>query len=162
MAAALVVAAPLVAYPPLVSEREPAALWAVGAVGVLMALLGMTAALAAPVAAAVAAFGVAYGVSADELGTALDTRAVVYGAGLLLFAELAFLSVEVRSVVLEGGDLVARRLGTVLGLLVGSIFLGALLLGIAAVEPPGGLLVQVTGVVAAAGALALVMSLARR
>ena len=127
-----------------------------------MAMVGITAGLAAPVAAAVAAFGVAYGVSTDELGSALDTRAVVYGSGLLLFAELAFLAIEVRSSVLEGGDLVARRLGTILGLLVGAIFLGALLLGIAAVEPPGGLLVQVTGVIAAAGALALVMSLARR
>lgn len=127
-----------------------------------MAMVGIAAGLAAPVAAAVAAFGVAYGVSTDELGSALDTRAVVYGSGLLLFAELAFLAIEVRSSVLEGGDLVARRLGTILGLLVGAIFLGALLLGIAAVEPPGGLLVQVTGVIAAAGALALVMSLARR
>ena len=152
----------LAAYPPLVSEPEPAALWAVGAAAVVMALVGIAAGLAAPVAAAVAAFGVAYGVSTDELGSALDTRAVVYGSGLLLFAELAFLAIEVRSSVLEGGDLVARRLGTILGLLVGAIFLGALLLGIAAVEPPGGLLVQVTGVIAAAGALALVMSLARR
>ena len=128
----------------------------------MIALVGLAAGLASLVAAAVAAFGVAYGVSTDELGSALDTRAVLYGSGLLLFAELAFLAIEVRSSVLEGGDLVARRLGTILGLLVGAIFLGALLLGIAAVEPPGGLLVQVTGVIAAAGALALVMSLARR
>ncbi|MBD0349025.1 MAG: hypothetical protein ICV59_07725 [Thermoleophilia bacterium] len=155
-------AAPLVAYPALVSEREPVVLWTVGGAAVVMTVVGMAAGLAAPIVAAVAALAIAYGVSADELGAALDTRAVVYGAGLLFFAELAFLGVEVRTSVLEGGDLVARRLGTILGLLVGAVFVSALLLAIATVEPPGGLLVQVTGVIAAAGALALVMSLARR
>ncbi len=160
--AALAAAAPLVAYPALVSEREPGALWSLGVAALVLGLAGMASSQPMLVGLALATLAVEFGIASDELGWALDTRAVVWGAGLLLFAELAFLSLELRTSVIEGGDLVARRLGTIVGLLVGSVVVGSLLLAVAAIEPPGGLALQVVGVVAAAGALALIMSLVRR
>lgn len=161
-AATVGVAAALVAYPALRAEDSQAALWALGSAGIVFLLLGMAAGIVLAVGLGLATLAAEYAVAASELGADVDTRAVVWGAGLLLVAELSFLVLETRTSVLEGGDLVARRLGTVLGLLVGSVVLGSFLLAFAALEPPGGLAVQLVGVLAAAGVLAVVTSLARR
>ncbi|MFN2471557.1 MAG: hypothetical protein ABR583_11345 [Gaiellaceae bacterium] len=162
MAAAFALALALVAYPALATDGPAAPLWGLGAGGVLFLLVGMATGFVPVAGVALATLALEFGIAADELGHELDTRVVVWGAGLLLLAELAFLAAELRTAVTEGGDLIARRLGTLVGLVVGSVVLGALLLGVAAVEPPGGLWVQVVGVAATAGVLALVMSLARR
>ena len=86
----------------------------------------------------------------------------MWAAGLLLSAELLFLAAELRTSVLDGGDLVARRLGTIALLVAASIVLGAVLLSAAELRPGGGLALQLVGVAAVGGVLALVLSLARR
>jgi len=102
-----------------------------------------------------------YAVAAGEAGVQVDTRAALWGSSLLLMAELLFLTVELRDAV-ENRELVARRLGTTFGVVVGSVVLGAVLLAIAQVPSEGGLALQLAGVAAVAGVLALVLSLARR
>jgi hypothetical protein len=162
VAAGLALAAPLVAYPAIASERAPGALWALGGGGAAIAALGALAGFAPAIGFGLATLALEYAVFADERGGDFDTRAAVWATGLLLVAELLFLAVELRTSVVEGGDLVARRLGTVLMLVTGSVVVGAFLLAAAAVRPPGGLALQLTGVAAVAGVLALVLSLARR
>jgi hypothetical protein len=153
---------PLIAYPAIASERAPGPLWVLGGAGALVAVLGALTAFAAAIGVGLATLAVEYAVFADDRGAEFDTRAAVWAAGLLLFAELLFLATELRTSVVVGGDLVARRLGTILGLVTGSVAVGAFLLAVAALRPGGGLALQVTGVAAVAGVLALVLSLARR
>jgi hypothetical protein len=104
---------------------------------------------------------VEYAVAAGRQGFELDTRAALWGSALLLMTELLFLAAELRAAV-AGDDLVARRLAATFGVVVASVVLGAVLLGVAAVPAGSGLALQLAGVAAAAGALALVLSLARR
>jgi hypothetical protein len=137
-------------------------LWVLGGAGAFGALAGALSGFTPAIAAGLATLAVEYAVVADERGADFDTRAAVWAAGLLLFAELLFLGAELRTSVVEGGDLVARRLGTVLGLVTGSVVVGAFLLAAAALRPPGSLALQLAGVAAVAGVLALVLSLARR
>jgi hypothetical protein len=153
---------PLIAYPAIASERDPAPLWVLGGAGALVAIAGALTGFTPAVGVGLATLALEYAVVADERGADFDTRVAVWAAGLLIFAELLFLGVELRTSVVEGGDLVARRLGTTLGLVTGSVVLGAFLLAAAALRPPGGLALQLVGVGAVAGVLALVLSLARR
>ena len=153
---------PLIAYPAIASERAPGGLWVLGGAGALVAIAGALTGFAAGIGVGLATLAVEYAVFADDRGAEFDTRAAVWAAGLLLFAELLFLATELRTSVVVGGDLVARRLGTVLGLVTGSVVVGAFLLAVAALRPGGGLVLQLTGVAAVAGVLALVLSLARR
>ena len=153
---------PLVAYPAATTDREAWAMWALGGLGALVALTGALTGFAPALALGLATLALEFAVVADERGAGLDTRSAVWAAGLLLLAELLFLAIELRTSVVEGGDLVARRLGTVLGLVTGAVVVGAFLLAVAEVRAAGGLALQLAGVAAVAGALALVLSLARR
>ena len=161
-AGALGLAAALVAYPARGAGDAESALWAFGAAGLVVLALGMAAALPLVVTLAVAALAAGYAIAAGEADARVDTRTAVWAAGLFVVSELAFLVVESRTAVLQGGELVARRLASALGLGVAAVLLGALLVVAAVVEPPGGLGVQVLGVLAAAGLIALVASLGRR
>jgi hypothetical protein len=129
---------------------------------VLLGLAGALAGLALLLSAGLAALVFEYAVAAGLEGSQLDTRAAVWGAGLLLAAELLFLGAELRTSVLEGGDLIARRLGRIAFLVAGSVAVGAVLLSAAEVRPGGGLPLQLVGAAAVVGVLALVLSLARR
>jgi hypothetical protein len=139
-----------------------AALAVLGGLGVALALGGALTGAALPLGAGLAALAVEYAVAAGLEGAGVDTRADVWGAGLLLAAELLFLAGELRTSVLRGGDLVTRRLGTVSLLVAGSIVLGAVLLSAAELRPGGGLGLQLVGVAAVGGVLWLVLGLARR
>lgn len=134
----------------------------IGGLGVILAVAGALTGAALPLGAGLGALVVEYAVAAGLAGSGLDTRADVWGAGLLLSAELLFLAAELRTSVLEGGELVARRLGTIALLVAGSIAVGAVLLSAAELHPGGGLALQLVGVAAVGGVLALVLSLARR
>jgi hypothetical protein len=154
------VAVALAVYPAVSSAHMSLAL--IGGLGVILAVVGALTGAVLPLGAGLGALVVEYAVAAGLEGSGLDTRADVWGAGLLLSAELLFLAAELRTSVLEGGDLVARRLGTIALLVAGSIVLGAVLLSAAEVRPGGGLPLQLVGVAAVGGVLALVLSLARR
>jgi hypothetical protein len=154
------VAVALAAYPALSSGHAPLAL--IGAFGVILLAVGALTGAVVPLGAGLAALAVEYAVGTGLEGAGVDTRADIWGAGLLLTAELLFLAGELRTSVLEGGDLVARRLGTIALLVAGSIVLGAVLLSAAELRPGGGLALQLVGVAAVSGVLWLVLSLARR
>ena len=134
----------------------------IGAFGVVLVAAGALTGSVVPLGAGLGALVVEYAVATGLEGSGVDTRADLWGAGLLLAAELLFLSGELRTSVLEGGDLVARRLGTIALLVAGSIVLGAILLSAAELRPGGGLALQLVGVAAVGGVLWLVLSLARR
>src|SRR5262249_2521165 len=129
------VAVALAAYP--VASSGHASLAVIGALGVLLAVVGALTGAALPLGAGLAALAVEYAVATGLEGSGVDTRADVWGAGLLLSAELLFLAGELRTSVLEGGDLVARRLGTIALLVAGSIVIGAVLLSAAGGRPGG-------------------------
>jgi hypothetical protein len=157
------VALALGAYAAALAEEGELLLGLVGLLAATLACVGALAGLAPVLVAGLGALVVEYAVAVGEQGRAeLDTRAAVFGSGLLLAAELLFLAMELRGTVLEGGDLVARRLSTTFGVVTGSVVLGALLLAAAEVPAAGGLALQLAGVAAVAGVVALVLSLARR
>ncbi len=153
----------LAAYAAALAEQGGPLLGVVGIVGAALACGGALVGLTPVLVAGLGALVVEYAVAVGEQGSGqLDTRAAIFGSGLLLAAELLFLAVEVRGAVLEGGDLVVRRLVTMFGLVTGSVALGAALLAAAEVPAGGGLALQLAGVAAVAGVIALVLSLARR
>lgn len=93
---------------------------------------------------------------------AIDAAAPVYGAALLLLAELAYWSLELRGPGREERRLVARRAAALAGLALLSLLLGALVVTVTAVPLGGGAAWDAVGVAAAAAALALIVHLARR
>jgi hypothetical protein len=161
-AAGAAVAAGLAVYAAVDAGRGVVLLAILGGLAVLVALVGALRGLALPIGVGLAGLIVEYAVAAGLQGSRLETRAAVWGAGLLLAAELLFLAGELRTSVLSGGDLIARRLGTVAWLVTGAIVVCAVLVSAAELRPGGGLALQLAGAVAVAGVLALVLSLARR
>lgn len=91
----------------------------------------------------------------------VDVRAPVYGASLLLVAELAFAALELRGGKPEPG-LLARRAAFVAIVTLGGVFVGTVALAAAAVPLEGGVALQAVGVMAAVGALLLLGRLATR
>ena len=152
------------AYAAAFAEQGGLLLALVGLAGAALACAGALAGLTPVLVGGLGILVVEYAVAAGEQGgSQLDTRAAVWGALLLLAAELLFLAAELKDAVAEGGgDLAARRLATTFGLVTGSVVLGAVLLGAAQVPAAGGLALQLAGVAAVAGVVALVLSLARR
>ena len=92
----------------------------------------------------------------------LDTLAPLLAAGLLLAAELAYWSLEERQNVRTEAREQLRRLAVVAALALGSLFVGAVLLAVADVARTRGLAVDLVGAAAAAGALLLLVLVARR
>ena len=152
----------LAAYAAGLAEGGALLLAVAGLAATVLACAGALTGLVALLVAGLGALVAEYGVAAGQGGFALDTRAALWGASLLLMAELLFLAVEVREAVLEGGDLIVRRLATSFGVVVASLVVGAVLSGVAELPAAGGLALQLAGVAAVAGVLALVLSLARR
>ena len=107
------VALALGAYAAAFAEQGGLLLALVGLVGAALACAGALAGLTPVLVGGLGMLVVEYAVAAGEQdGAQLDTRAAVWGVGLLLAAELLFLAAELSDVVAEGGDLAARRLGT--------------------------------------------------
>jgi hypothetical protein len=94
--------------------------------------------------------------------SSLDTRAAVVAAGLLVTAELAYWSLELRAEITDEPGSYARRLSVLALLGLGALTLSGLL--VAAVDLAGreGLAVEIAGATAAFAAVALLWSLARR
>jgi hypothetical protein len=151
----------LAAYAAAFAERGGLLLGLLGLAATAVACVGALRGSAGMLVAGVGGLVVEYAVAAGGQGFELDTRAALWGSSLLLMTELLFLAAELRDAV-EGDDLVARRLAATFGVVVASVVLGAVLLGVAEVPAGSGLALQLAGVAAAAGALALVLSLARR
>ena len=92
----------------------------------------------------------------------VDASAPLVAAGLLLLAELAYWSVELRSSGRAETGLLVRRLTALALLVFGAVLLGLVVLVATTVPLGGGVVWDAVGVAAAAGALALLARLARR
>jgi hypothetical protein len=100
---------------------------------------------------AIALLGGQYAASLLLRDGGIDSLAPLYAALLLVTAELAYWGLEMR----PGLGGVARRLAALVGLAVGAAGVGALLLGISEGGDGVGFALQVVGLGAAAGVLAL-------
>jgi hypothetical protein len=106
-------------------EAEPTGAVAAGAAGaVLLLSLALVTERSAPIPFALLLLGAVYAIPAGERAI----PAPVYGAGLLLCAELAYWSLELRIVQRVHGDVVMPRLVAVLGVAGVSLLAGALVL----------------------------------
>ena len=128
-------------------------------VAVTLLVLGLTAAWVPGIAWALAVLGVQYWarLALDPAGTAL--WAPLFGAGLLLCAETAYLSLEIRE---EGRARLRGRLLTVTLLALGGAVAGELALLAAALLPARGFVLVVAGTAAVAALLAGLVVIAGR
>jgi hypothetical protein len=92
----------------------------------------------------------------------VDAGAPLVGAGLLVLAELAYWSIELRGPGYEERRVIARRLGALGVLAFLSALLGAFVVVLTAAPLGGGLAWDAVGIAAAAGTLAIVAWLAHR
>jgi hypothetical protein len=91
----------------------------------------------------------------------VDVRAPVYGVGLFLVAELAFMTLELRAGRAEPG-LVPRRAALLAVIALGGVLAGAVVIAAATVPLEGGVALEALGVAAAVGALLMLGRLAVR
>ena len=122
-----------------------------------LALLGLVAGLvlAQPtlVPVSLLLLGALYGAELVERDAPLDAAAPLFGAGLLLTAELAYWSLEERERVRgERGESLGR-VGIVIGLAAAALVVTAALLALVDLVRAGGLAVNLAGAAAAAAVL---------
>jgi hypothetical protein len=105
--------------------------------------------------------GAAYAAFLVIRGSTIDAYAPIYGAGLLLVAELAYWSMEHRRASPPHEGLAVRRGTLVLAGCVGAGGVAGLILAMAELSISGGLWLEALGVAAAVGSVALLARLAR-
>jgi hypothetical protein len=125
----------------------------VGIAGVTILVLGTAVPHSVPVTVGIFLLGGGYGLHLVLDEPALDARAALVGAGLLLAAELANWSIELRREVTREPGRTMRRLAAELVLCVGGLLVAALVLAAADLGRVGGIAIELAG---AAAALALV------
>lgn len=133
---------------------------AAGATVLAMALLSGRAGLVAP-ALILVAVGYAATLVARDVN-ALDPAAPLVACALLLVAELAYWSVELASSVRAEPRVLLGRLAALVGLAATALALAAGVLAATAIPLGGGLVWNLAGMTAAAGAIALIAELSRR
>jgi hypothetical protein len=148
--------------PPLHADRYGAAVLVPGVVGVLVLAGALAFAQPAGIPIAVVLLGGSYGGSLFLGPHALDVWAPLEATGLLLAAELAYWSLELRPWVEAEPGVLARRATILTATGAGALFVGATVLGSASAPVGGGVAWEAVGVAAAAGALALLVRLSRR
>jgi len=156
-----VVAAALAAWPALAAPAFASALF--WPAGLALAVLGASLLAGRPQgpAWALALLGAIYLLSLLLRGAALDEWAPLYAAGLLLTAELAYLSFELARPARFEAAFLARRLAWSGLLVLVALALAAAVMLVAAVPVPGSLGLTALGVAAALAAVALVGARAR-
>jgi hypothetical protein len=155
-----VVAAVLVAVPAVAPDPGDGSLLALlGIAGWLLLAGALGAGIPAGVVPGVVVLGAEYALS---LGPALDGRAPLYAAGLLVVAELSYWSLELRIGIAAEPGTTRVRAALVGVLAVSAVVLGGIMLGLSGLRLGGGIGWEVVGLAAAVGALALVAALARR
>ena len=133
---------------------------AIGIAGVLVLLLALAARSEGLLPWALALGGAQYAVFLVLERGAVDAYAPLYAAGLLLSAELGYWSVE-RHVEGDRPGLGRRRLSLVVASCLAAGGLGGVILTASELSVSGGLGLEILGVAAAVGALALLARLAR-
>lgn len=160
-AAALAAAAGLGAYPALATDGLEQLVGLGGAFALLALLVALPAGVSSPVPWALAALGGEYAAWFALRGGDIDTRAPLYGVGLLLVGELSYWALDRRSTAPAELELEVRRAVGLLVMLAATIGLGTLLLGASAVSVGGGVALEAIGVAAAVALLVLVAVLVR-
>ena len=154
-------AAALGAYPAAATHGLQQ-LVALGAVAGLMLLAAAVGGAVSLLPWAIALLGSEYAAwFALRGGNGIDTRAPVYGAGLLAVAELAYWARDRRSIARPQRGLEIRRFFGVLAAAVGALATGALVLGISSASVGGGVALEALGVAGAATLLVLLATLVR-
>lgn len=109
---------------------------------------------------ALVALGAEYAAGlALHAGSGVDTRAPLYGAGLLLAAELGYWSIARRSAAWAEPQLLAWRVLGLALLTLAAVGLGTLVLAVGAIPVGGGVALEALGVAAAVGLVALLARL---
>ena len=139
------------------ADRVGAALSAAGALAVALLLSGLVFRWAGPLPWAYACAGAGYAGFLFVRTGGIDPLAPLYGAALLLSAELAYWSLEPTI----HGSLRERRAYLIVGACLAGGGIGGMLLTVAEVSVHGGLGLEILGVAAAVAALALIARLAR-
>jgi hypothetical protein len=129
--------------------------------GVVALALALVSGWPAPIPLAVVSLGASYAVSLHGHG-AIDGRAPLVGAGLVLVAELAYWSLERRTAVGEEPGLHLRRALSILATTVGAAGVAAILLAATSVPLGGSVTWDAFGLAAAAGAVAVLARLSTR
>jgi len=127
-------------------------LLAIGVMGLGVLVAGVLLGWVTTVATGVFLLGGAYATHLVLDDPPLDGRAVLFGGGLLLAAELGCWSAELRKERTYESGRTLRRLAAELGLGIGGLAVSALVLAAADVGRVGGVAIEVVGAIAA-GAL---------
>jgi hypothetical protein len=133
-----------------------------GGVAMLVLAVGLVVRTPTTVPAAIVLLGGEYALVLSVEDVSLDTRAAVVAAGLLVVAELAFWSLELRAEITDEPGSYARRLAVLALLALGALALAGGLLAAVDLTGRGGLAIELAGAIAAFGAFVLLWSLARR
>ena len=164
MAGAIVAAVVLAAYPVRDGEYLWQAAAGIGGIGVLFLAVSVWRGWPSGVAWTLALLAGEYAL-ALTLGDGdeqVDAAAPFYAGGLLLLAELAYWSIELRAPGREDAGLIVRRLAALGALVLTSVALGTFVVAATAVSLSAGLLLDVIGAAAAVATLAFLARLARR
>jgi hypothetical protein len=157
------VALALAAYPVAEAGRYSGPLALAGVIAVLFVAGALVTGWPAPVALALVVLVGEYAAAlVARESDAVDSGAPVFGAGLLLLAELAYWSLDLRRAGREEGRAVVRRLTALAAAAGGSLLLAAFVVGVTAVPAGGGLLWDALGIAAVIATLAILARLARR
>lgn len=148
-------------YATLRADELAAVVAATGGSAVLVLLGALVTGWASLVPPAIALAGAAYGLSLVVGVETIDSVAPAFAAGLLVVAELAYWTIERRTVE-DAGELRLRRAVTVAAAGVASVFAAAVVLVVSDASIAGGLGLEIAGVAAATAALGLVAGLAWR
>jgi hypothetical protein len=133
-----------------------------GGCAVFVLAVGLLLRTPTTVPAAIVLLGGEYALTLSVEDASLDARAAVVAAGLLVVAELAFWSLELRAEITDEPGSYFRRLAVLALLALGALALSGALIAIDDLAGRGGLGIEVAGAVAAVGAFVLLWSLARR
>jgi hypothetical protein len=132
-----------------------------GAAGVLWLLVGLAARWSAALAVGIVFLGAEQAVRLTLGPNTVDPWTPAYAAGLLLVAELAWWSIEPRVAAWPEHGVAPRRLAVVVGMCAAGAVVAALVVVAAGAPLNGGVELELVGVAAAVGALAVVAGLAR-
>jgi hypothetical protein len=130
------------------------------ALTVLAAGLALSISMAVPLA--IGLLGAEYVAILGFETDALDTQAPLVAGALLAVAELAYWSLELRTLVVDEAGTYLRRIALLATLVLGVVGVGAVMLTLVELVAAGGIAVDILGAVAALGALALLALAARR
>jgi hypothetical protein len=137
-------------------------LLAVGGAGLFFLGIGLAARWSAALALGILCLGAEQALRLALGSSTIDAWTPAYAAGLLLVAELAWWSVEPRVGAWSEGAVVLRRVGAVVGMCAAGAVVSALIVVAAGAPLNGGVSLELVGVMAAVGAVAVVATIARR